>query len=120
MMKTRTRTGEMGNCRPCQRPTFTIVYCGCLLLVTLSENVHILFSSFRDRAEERRRGVNPDYAGVDQLASVLGGAGDTNLSRLSVEETKFLGGDIEHTHLVKGLDYALLQKVRVYGILVWP
>ena len=23
-----------------------------------------------------------------------------------------MGGDMEHTHLVKGLDYALLQKVR--------
>lgn len=31
---------------------------------------------------------------------------------MSVEETKYLGGDLEHTHLVKGLDYALLQKVR--------
>ena len=28
-----------------------------------------------------------------------------------IEESKFLGGDVEHTHLVKGLDYALLQKV---------
>ena len=31
---------------------------------------------------------------------------------LTVEETKYLGGDLEHTHLVKGLDYALLQKVQ--------
>ncbi len=29
-----------------------------------------------------------------------------------IEESKFLGGDLQHTHLVKGLDYALLQKVR--------
>lgn len=29
-----------------------------------------------------------------------------------IEESKFLGGDLEHTHMVKGLDYALLQKVR--------
>lgn len=28
-----------------------------------------------------------------------------------IEESKYLGGDMEHTHLVKGLDYALLQKV---------
>ena len=28
-----------------------------------------------------------------------------------IQESKFLGGDMEHTHLVKGLDYALLQKV---------
>lgn len=32
----------------------------------------------------------------------------------AIEESKFLGGDIEHTHLVKGLDYALLQKVREF------
>ena len=30
----------------------------------------------------------------------------------TIEESKFLGGDIEHTHLVKGLDYALLRKTR--------
>ena len=30
----------------------------------------------------------------------------------AIQESKFLGGDMEHTHLVKGLDYALLQKVR--------
>lgn len=34
------------------------------------------------------------------------------LSKLSYEESKFLGGDIAHTHLVKGLDFALLQKAR--------
>ena len=31
-----------------------------------------------------------------------------------IEESKFLGGDLEHTHLVKGLDYALLQKVEMF------
>ena len=36
----------------------------------------------------------------------------TNLDNISIEESKFLGGDLEHTHLVKGLDFALLQKVR--------
>ena len=33
--------------------------------------------------------------------------------RLAIQESKFLGGDMEHTHLVKGLDFALLQKVSV-------
>uniref|UniRef100_A0A1X7SKT9 RED-like N-terminal domain-containing protein n=1 Tax=Amphimedon queenslandica TaxID=400682 RepID=A0A1X7SKT9_AMPQE len=28
-----------------------------------------------------------------------------------IANSKYLGGDMEHTHLVKGLDYALLQKV---------
>ena len=31
--------------------------------------------------------------------------------RQVIQESKFLGGDMEHTHLVKGLDFALLQKV---------
>ena len=30
---------------------------------------------------------------------------------MAIQESKFLGGDMEHTHLVKGLDFALLQKV---------
>ena len=37
-----------------------------------------------------------------------------DVRRAEIEKTKFLGGDMEHTHLVKGLDYALLQKVCVY------
>ena len=32
--------------------------------------------------------------------------------RRVIEESKYLGGDMAHTHLVKGLDYALLEKVR--------
>ena len=58
---------------------------------------------YRDRAAERRKGVNPDYQG-DQLTS--------DAQDLSEEYSKFLGGDVEHTHLVKGLDYALLHKVQ--------
>ena len=37
----------------------------------------------------------------------------TKKRKQAIEESKYLGGDIEHTHLVKGLDYALLQKVGV-------
>ena len=37
---------------------------------------------------------------------------------MSVEETKYLGGDLEHTHLVKGLDYALLQKVSASQLMI--
>ena len=33
--------------------------------------------------------------------------------RQAIQESKFLGGDMEHTHLVKGLDFALLQKVSI-------
>ena len=63
----------------------------------------------RDRAEERRRGKNVDYEEASELVSSL--HSDVDLSRLSEAETKYLGGDMRFTHLVKGLDYALLEKV---------
>lgn len=34
------------------------------------------------------------------------------MASMDAETTKYLGGDVEHTHLVKGLDYALLVKIR--------
>jgi hypothetical protein len=49
----------------------------------------------RDRAKERRVDVNPDYV-ADQ-----GVTNPEELRQLSIEESKFLGGDVEHTHLVK-------------------
>ena len=56
---------------------------------------------YRDRAKERALGINPDYNDADIATSDL-----------SVEASKYLGGDLAHTHLVKGLDYALMNKVR--------
>lgn len=54
-----------------------------------------------------------DYAslsGLEGQTNVSDGAFDARV--VSVEDSKFLGGDMEHTHLVKGLDYALLNKER--------
>ena len=34
-----------------------------------------------------------------------------DLRNVSYEDSKYLGGDVAHTHLVKGLDFALLHKV---------
>ncbi|EFJ46806.1 hypothetical protein VOLCADRAFT_105330 [Volvox carteri f. nagariensis] len=78
---------------------------------------------YRDRAEERRRGKNLDYEDASAVLSALSGSGGVggdaggdlgtvDLSKLSEEETKYLGGDMRFTHLVKGLDYALLHKTR--------
>lgn len=82
-----------------------------------------LADKYRDRARERRDGANPDYQAMD----VAGGASNAYRAvapdlksgldaaerrRQMIQESKFLGGDMEHTHLVKGLDYALLSKVR--------
>jgi IK cytokine len=84
---------------------------------------------YRDRARERREVPVPEdqfdmglTTNPNQQATTTGnyksvapdakGNFDAAARRKQViEESKFLGGDLEHTHLVKGLDYALLQKV---------
>ncbi|KAF7271805.1 hypothetical protein GWI33_015351 [Rhynchophorus ferrugineus] len=81
-----------------------------------------LAEKYRDRASERRKGVNPDYQSDDPVATaqayravapdLKSGFDAAERRRQMIQESKFLGGDMEHTHLVKGLDYALLQKVR--------
>ncbi|XP_070553284.1 protein Red-like [Ptychodera flava] len=81
-----------------------------------------LAKKYRDRARERRDGVNKDYEETDMISTTANYravapdavSGDTaaHRRRQVIEESKYLGGDMEHTHLVKGLDYALLQKVR--------
>jgi IK cytokine len=65
-------------------------------------------TEYRDRAKERREGKNVDYALFDVTTS----RDDEKDKKREAELSKFLGGDEEHTHLVKGLDYALAQKVR--------
>ncbi|XP_043704969.1 suppressor of mec-8 and unc-52 protein homolog 2 [Telopea speciosissima] len=73
---------------------------------------------YRDRAKERREDQNPDYEPTEFgafHAVAPPGAVDlrsADAQKISIENSKYLGGDVEHTHLVKGLDYALLHKVR--------
>lgn len=79
-------------------------------------------TSYRDRARERREGLNNDFEhDPDDLkmfnpidkSSYGGGLLDDDARRLQeVEDSKYLGGDVKHTHLVKGLDFALLEKVK--------
>ena len=79
-----------------------------------------LSQRYRDRAKERREGINPDYISNEELLPGMSSVAPDLKSRTDVaerrkqmiEESKFLGGDMEHTHLVKGLDYALLHKVK--------
>jgi len=59
--------------------------------------------SYRDRAKERKDG-NDEYAHV--------AAEFEHQAEVTLADSKYLGGDMDHTHLVKGLDYALLTKVR--------
>ncbi|KAJ3684415.1 hypothetical protein LUZ61_013579 [Rhynchospora tenuis] len=73
---------------------------------------------YRDRAKERREDQNPDYEptelGAFHAVAPPGTVelGSADAHKLAIEKSKYLGGDLEHTHLVKGLDYALLNKVR--------
>ncbi|XP_034945864.1 protein Red [Chelonus insularis] len=81
-----------------------------------------LAEKYRDRARERRDGTNGDYQTEDPMNNasayravapdLKSGMDAAERRRQMIQQSKFLGGDMEHTHLVKGLDYALLQKVR--------
>lgn len=81
-----------------------------------------LSEKYRDRAKERREGATTDFTQSDARNSTSGyravapdvksGIDTAERRRQLIQESKFLGGDLQHTHLVKGLDYALLQKVR--------
>ena len=80
-----------------------------------------LAEKYRDRARERRAGTSQDYQAEDPMNTasayravapdLKSGLDAAERRRQAIEKSKFLGGDMEHTYLVKGLDYALLQKV---------
>ncbi|RQM22370.1 hypothetical protein B5M09_008833 [Aphanomyces astaci] len=80
---------------------------------------------YRDRAAERRAGVNQDYEGMSRYQLIYhpsmndryyivipSGLEDINTDEMDIETSKFLGGDMKHTHLVKGLDLALLAQLK--------
>lgn len=80
-----------------------------------------LAQKYRDRAKERRDGLNRDYAETEIISTTADysavapdakGENYAERRKQIIQESKYLGGDMEHTHLVKGLDYALLEKVR--------
>ncbi|KAI6181337.1 Elongation of very long chain fatty acids protein [Aphelenchoides besseyi] len=91
-------------------------------LVDESEaNLQNIMRRYRDRAAERRKGTL-DGQDVEFRAKLANGLhafrnddpkiSATDRREQEIRESKFLGGDIEHTHLVRGLDYQLLNKTR--------
>ncbi|GFS35876.1 protein Red [Nephila pilipes] len=86
-----------------------------LLIVSGNENVT---QRYRNRAKEREDGLNSDYQNEDPIASAIcyraialdakSGLNNAEQRRQMIQEFKFLCRGMEHTHLVKGLDYALL------------
>ncbi|KAF7640417.1 hypothetical protein Mgra_00000237 [Meloidogyne graminicola] len=80
-----------------------------------------ILKNYRDRASERRRGMFSDETEISKLiraskeSEIRSSVLDTSNSEsrnLQIQKSKYLGGDMAHTHLVKGLDYSLLNKVR--------
>jgi hypothetical protein len=70
-------------------------------------------SKYRDRARERREGSNQDYKQSENLLQgVASAAGDEGAALGASALSKYLGGDEDHTHLVKGLDVVLARKVK--------
>ncbi|KAJ2082858.1 hypothetical protein H4R24_001250 [Coemansia sp. RSA 988] len=80
---------------------------------------------YRDRAAERRQQTTAEEPthGIPETPSWTGGpmsvsSEERNPGTMSTEQralyeqSKYLGGDLEHTHLVKGLDFLLLEKMR--------
>lgn len=58
---------------------------------------------YRNRAAERQKG-QAEFEKINEEWEAQ--------KNIEPEQSKFLGGDLEHTHLVKGLDFALLSKVK--------
>ncbi len=90
------------------------------LMKEVKEREAELAEKYRDRAKERRENIKtgnePDFVSTTQnfrsVAPDFSLTENAERRRQIIEESKFLGGDLEHTHLVKGLDYALLQKIK--------
>lgn len=67
---------------------------------------------YRDRARERREGKGGDYEHLNISLTQNAAELDEEGRRKQAELSRYLGGDEAHTHLVKGLDKALAEKVR--------
>ncbi|KAJ4481819.1 RED-like protein N-terminal region-domain-containing protein [Lentinula lateritia] len=65
---------------------------------------------YRDRAAERRVGEGNDYAQVEAVLEEFEKRTADQDEHAIDEQRRYLGGDSEHSILVKGLDMALLQQ----------
>ncbi|KAF8518036.1 RED-like protein N-terminal region-domain-containing protein, partial [Hysterangium stoloniferum] len=76
-------------------------------------------STYRDRASDRRAGVN-DYAEIESVLEDFekrtAGMEDRDVVE---EQRRYLGGDKDHTILVKGLDFALLEQNKSRAVDSW-
>ncbi|KAE9553053.1 hypothetical protein FO519_003733 [Halicephalobus sp. NKZ332] len=79
-----------------------------------------IMKQYRDRASERRKvddNKEMDEAAVRLMIHGIMPTDSNNRRRdLTVEQSKLLGGDLEHTHMVRGLDYTLLEKMKTTAV----
>ncbi|TFK29697.1 hypothetical protein FA15DRAFT_663864 [Coprinopsis marcescibilis] len=74
---------------------------------------------YRDRATERRTGLAHDFAHVEAVLEEFEKQANEGVDQADIEEKrKYLGGDSEHSVLVKGLDFALLEQNKARALLV--
>ncbi|KAF9224007.1 hypothetical protein BS17DRAFT_780343 [Gyrodon lividus] len=71
---------------------------------------------YRDRAAERRGGVGNDYAQIEAVLEDFEKRGTHEDKDVLEQQRKYLGGDSEHTILVKGLDMSLLEQNRARAV----
>ncbi|KAH0836752.1 RED-like protein N-terminal region-domain-containing protein [Lanmaoa asiatica] len=69
-------------------------------------------SKYRDRASERRDGIGNDYAQVEAVLEDFEKRVAYEDKDVIEQQRKYLGGDSQHTILVKGLDMSLLEQNR--------
>ncbi|EIM80411.1 uncharacterized protein STEHIDRAFT_135293 [Stereum hirsutum FP-91666 SS1] len=65
---------------------------------------------YRNRAEERRVGADHDYSQIEAVLEDFERRNADEDQAKVEEQRRFLGGDSDHSILVKGLDYALLEQ----------
>lgn len=68
---------------------------------------------YRDRAAERREGMANDYAQVEAILEDFEQRAAHEGKDVVEEQRKYLGGDSQHTILVKGLDMSLLEQNKI-------
>ncbi|KAF8448941.1 hypothetical protein L210DRAFT_3523524 [Boletus edulis BED1] len=69
-------------------------------------------STYRDRAAERREGIGTDYAEVEAVLEDFNKRVAHEDRDVIEQQRMYLGGDSQHTILVKGLDMSLLEQNR--------
>ena len=81
---------------------------GMMMMMCHIVSINIFILSCVD-SEMKQYGFDLDYKDIMP----------ENYDSLTAEETQLLGGDLEHTFLVKGVDQALLQKVCEKKLRLW-